>query len=358
MSLKFQGALREEENGRVSCRLCSVFRPSTTAQLAGVRGDGQEDDGKYINIPFRCLSAALIRDYGVDFSKEGVLKDAVSMFNDLPMYVDHWLDVDNWAGRTSEAHWTEPEGDVPGGIDFVARIYKGEGLSGVYKDRQQKLLVGLEEGIINSVSATLTFRWEKSHPELGDREFWELLGDEIDGSIVRMIVTSIDWVGEISLVWAGADRHAKRKLSLEDRSAELDLSLKLEQRRLALANKGLQQTLQDARHDLAQLEAENRELRSARAELDQVRSGMVDEIVRISAMLKDETMQNEGFISYLKTQQTSALQVTLSASRKKLDAAIPLQCAACGSTSIERRSSVVGAESGASGKLDERQFKL
>lgn len=360
---RFSGThwLRREDDGRVSCRLTSAFRPAvTTAQLTGQRGNGIQEEDNYLLVPFRGLSATLIRDYAIDFTKDGVLKAAVGMFNELPMYVDHWLEVDNWVGRTSNAHWTDGEGDVPGGVDFMARIYKGEQLTGVYKDRQTKLLVGIQEDIINSVSATLTFQWAKSHPDMADTDFWRSLGDEIDGESVRLVVTKIDWVGEISLVWAGADPYAKRRgMSLEARmQGSEDITYSIERRKLEKANTDLRNTLEEARFELTQLKAENAELRLARDEVSNVRSEMIERITTIGNLLSDDTMRSEAFRNFMKTQTLSALKATLEAAQRKLEALMPMRCSDCGSTNVERRNSVVGSNLGKGNNVNEQQFKL
>jgi hypothetical protein len=105
-----------------------------------------------------------------------------------------------WLGRVEEAVFDESK--EPHGINADLAIY-------AFKD------IGITQGllaeppIIRYCSVNLLFAWEKSHELPGD-EFFSMLGVEVEGEIVRAIVTKIYSYGELSLVWKGSDPNAVR----------------------------------------------------------------------------------------------------------------------------------------------------
>ncbi len=145
---------------------------------------------------FRCLSATTTQSRFFDFSTPGVLKKAVSFFEGVTIFANHRSDVTQWKGFTKNAVWDGK--NEPNGINaqFV-----------LDKTVDPVLVRGVEIGALRSASATVWFKYQKSHPEL--KWFYDHLGEEVDGEIVRFIVTEIQNVGEMSIVWEGEDRHAK-----------------------------------------------------------------------------------------------------------------------------------------------------
>jgi hypothetical protein len=144
---------------------------------------------------FRNLSSTITPGRFFDFTEDGVLKKAVSMFDNLTIYANHNADVNNWKGYTQKAYWDE-KNDPPGvNSSFVFD-----------KTVDAKLARGVEIGALKSASVTIWFKFRKSH-EL--KWFYDHIGTEIDGSIVRLIVEEITRVGEVSIVYAGEDPYAK-----------------------------------------------------------------------------------------------------------------------------------------------------
>jgi regulator of replication initiation timing len=90
---------------------------------------------------------------------------------------------------------------TPPGIDATYRIYKEFGSDIIKK---------LNLGILDSTSVGIRFLWKKSHPGMRLWDFLDNLGREIDGQIVRFVITKILSVPEASIVYAGADENAKR----------------------------------------------------------------------------------------------------------------------------------------------------
>jgi hypothetical protein len=130
----------------------------------------------------------------------------VSLFGGLTVYANHNADVNQWKGYTQKPVWDGK--NEPNGIN-------GE----MVLDRtvDATLARGVEIGALKSASVTVWFEWEKSHPDL--RNFWDYLGEEVEGEIVRIIITKLVRAAEVSVVWEGEDQYAKA-LNAEVRSQE------------------------------------------------------------------------------------------------------------------------------------------
>lgn len=167
----------------------------------------KEED--YIYVPFRSLSKVVVQGQWIDWSKDNVLKDAVPLLRGATVYPNHnYFDVDNWLGSVSQAEWDEAGTDF-GGVAGINAEYKIDALIA------PKIARGLlmKPPAIHSTSLTLLFEFEYSHPEIAHEDrykFIRLLGEEVDGKIVRFVVTKIHEIWEASLVFQGADRLAKQ----------------------------------------------------------------------------------------------------------------------------------------------------
>jgi len=158
-----------------------------------------EEDDTHLYAPYRALSAVMIDSRCIDFSREGVLKASYRLLKGQTVYANHDHDVNAWVGITSKSEWEEASGSRPAGINATLKIPK---------KHNERIVDGVKEGAIHSTSVDVLFEFEKSHPDLDG--FWWQLGKKVDGAIVRLIAAKIISYEEISLVWQGADRYAKR----------------------------------------------------------------------------------------------------------------------------------------------------
>lgn len=182
--------------------------------------DPQEAD--YIYPLFRALSAEIVGGYWLDFSEPNVVKDAAPLLYGQTIYTNHrFYDVERWIGAVNASVWD-------------AKGERTEGVPGINVELKidWKVAPRIARGLlmkppaIHSVSATLEFEWRASHPELLEKRiFWSSLGEEIDGEIVRIIVTKILSFWELSLVFQGADRRAKQLSAGDDEQESLDRQL-------------------------------------------------------------------------------------------------------------------------------------
>lgn len=336
--------LQQAGDGVLSCKLSSISGLSQTARNSLAAREVKQEDN-YLTIPFRVLSATIIPDYMIDFSKPGVLQQAVEMFESKTMYKNHKVDVNTWIGKTRNARWTEENGDIPAGVDVDAMIYTGEDLTGVDAE-QQRLVIGLRERILYACSSTVFFQWEKSHPELEGWNFWENLGREVDDEIVRLVVTQITDVGEVSIVWMGADPFAQRQdaLSVEfskEWLAQRNLEKAEDLQQLVSNLEKDKQELSDSQQQLqGELKAAKQKLETTNKELSGYKNEILDTIRKQRTLMGDAALMNETFEKFLQNQNIKALLAFSESLQEQLNQKFPLQCENCGSRTVSRQASV------------------
>jgi hypothetical protein len=203
-------------------RLSEAYRASQSAPPATpdfqTLDELKPKETDYIFPLFRALSATTVEGYWLDYSKPGVLQAAVPLLQNQTVYADHvYWHVADWVGVVQESTWDakgEQSGGTPGinaklKIDWKKNPWIARGLM-------------MTPPAIHSVSVTVLFEYDFSHPELVEQgRFWDLLGEEVEGQIVRLIVTKILGFWELSLVFQGADTQAKR---LEEGEQETEMT--------------------------------------------------------------------------------------------------------------------------------------
>lgn len=324
-------------------------------------GDSENPDGEeFLVKPFRFLSQTLTPYRFFDFTREGMLKSAVSLFDGLTVYANHDADVERWKGYTQKPVWdTENE---PNGINALMVL-----------DRtvDANLARGVEIGALKSASVTIWFEYERSHPDL--RNFYDYLGEEVDGEIVRFIVTKLVRAAEVSIVWEGEDPYAKA-LGTEDRSQRSEVRGK--ERNLGAGEPegrgtGEEQTknhggetmeLSDKFLKMLEVEASGNELDSEtlevfvekkitglKAEIDGLKvnaeigtkhlEGLREKAATLYKALKGEEAK-EGFIkNVIKTADLETAQSLVDEYQAGMEETVPLTCPECGAK-LSRQSSV------------------
>lgn len=155
----------------------------------------------------RAISQRIIEGYWLDYTRPGVLEDSVALLDGQRLCTDHdYWNVRDAIGAIVATEWDakgENSNNYPG---INARFF-------VDAKRAPEIVRMLAWPVpgIHSCSVTVGFEWEPSHPDLmEDGDFWRLRGREVEGQIVRMIVTRILFYRELSLVYEGADADARR----------------------------------------------------------------------------------------------------------------------------------------------------
>lgn len=164
----------------------------------------------FIEPMFRLLSATIVsKNYNpTDFSQPGVLKASMNYLLGQTVNCDHSTYIGNAIGSVSQVLWQEAYKDkgftIPAGINGVLKI------DGKANPRIARGIL-MEPPSIHSNSVTVQFKWDKSHPDMDDEEFYMKLGtyDE-HGNMIRRMVTEVVRYLETSLVSHGADSFAQK----------------------------------------------------------------------------------------------------------------------------------------------------
>jgi hypothetical protein len=168
----------------------------------------------------RAISQAIVEGYWIDYSLPGVLQASVPLLKGQRICRDHrfWR-VEDAIGAIVETQW-DAQGaqsqNVPG---INARFFVDSGVAPGTVRRLAWPVPG-----IHSCSVTVGFEWEPHDKHLAlleDDRFWWMLGEEVDGEIVRLLVTKILFYLEMSLVYEGADSYEGRLDDEEPEEAEM-----------------------------------------------------------------------------------------------------------------------------------------
>ena len=165
---------------------------------------------EFIEPVFRLLSSTIVsKNWNpTDFGQPGVLKASMKLLLGQTVNCDHSTDIGNAIGSVSQVMWQEAYKDgnfvIPAGINGVLKI------DGKANPRIARGIL-MDPPSIHSNSVTVQFKWDKSHPGMDDRDFWNKLGtyDE-KGNMIRKVVTEVVRYLETSLVSHGADSFAQK----------------------------------------------------------------------------------------------------------------------------------------------------
>lgn len=180
----------------------SLSSPDPSLAEDGLQTFLNPTEADYIYIPVRALTATAVQSDTINFGHNGgkALQEAVEKFNDLPVLKDHRFSVDNWIGRTQGAFWDTTTPGAPSGVTLMMRVDA---------KADPKCARGLVSGMLDSVSVTVQFDYEQSHPSMKPDEFFWKMGEVVDGKLVQALVTDVTRLYELSVVWQGADKFAK-----------------------------------------------------------------------------------------------------------------------------------------------------
>lgn len=160
---------------------------------------------------FRALSQVTVhkRRNPISFARPGVLKNSMNLLVGQTVYANHDMVTGNEAGAVLEVFWQNAY-TTASGIKVPAGIMSRLKIDGRSNPRIVRGIT-MDPPSIHSVSVTVEFAWEKSHPNISDEDFWAKLGgyDE-QGRMYERVVTEVLRYHEISLVPHGADPYAQR----------------------------------------------------------------------------------------------------------------------------------------------------
>ena len=310
----------------------------------------QQDEELFVKL-FRCLSATTTQSRFFDFSTPGVLKAAVPFFEGVTIFANHRMDVTQWKGYTQKAVWdgkNEPNGvNAQFVLDRVA---------------DPNLVRGVETGALRSASATIWFEYKKSHPDL--KWFYDHLGEEVDGEIVRFVVTKISNVGEMSIVWEGEDSYAK---SFEAGTNPDDENLNHGEDEMKFSKQFLTQfdlNGEPSPEDIEKAILESitgletkitgleEDAKIGKAHLTETR----DKAVTLYKAAKGEDAKENFITNVIETADLETAKSFVDEYQKAVEDALPLTCSKCGET-LSRRSSQASGD-GDKKSVDISNYKI
>lgn len=306
-------------------------------ETKGIVGTDEENQLEYVEYPFRMLSKTYIPGYALDFSEGDVLRSAMAMFA-TKLFRNHDTRIESSIGITLNPRWTTSRGIE--GVDAEYRIYRSFG---------QDVIDRLNAKVLDSTSVGINFLYKKSH-KMDPDEFYENLGQTVNGQVVRFIVTKILSVSEASIVYAGADRDAKR-LSQNEELYKYNLSPKgekMEAEKIAELSRQVetQATLiKELTEKGKGILAENDSLKAKLAEHEP----MVKLGEEYDRQVRDEAVKNyrlvtkekakEDMVKILQESPLDAVKLFAAEYKEQAEQMHPLVCAECGGK-MTRASSV------------------
>ena len=317
------------------------------------------DPEEFLLIKGRMLSKAITQSRYFDFTRDDVLKKAVPLFDKRTVYADHWASVDDWKGYVSKPVWDEE--NKPAGINALVTL-----------DRltDPRLCRGFDIGALRSFSATLTFAYEKSHPDI--HYYGDYIGKEIDGQLVRIIVTEIRNVFEVSVVWEGEDPYAKKLTHQLTRGKEKEkemlitltkalqdaLCIQENQVELSVLEKAVDDRTKALGAEIEKLSAEKAALESDAATGKQYLADMREKALAAYQAVKGEQFSQVYVEHVIKPASLETAKAILDEYVDKLESSMPLNCPKCGAKMSRQSSQATDPDKGNLLKMDKRDFKV
>lgn len=322
----------------------------------------------YLKAQFRALSAAYLGPggYFLDFSKPGVLAASLPLMlprekggsrrRYLMLHRNHSNLVQDRVGFIANATWVEAGGEqsAPGiNIDTM--------LDWKLAPNEARQLIS-DPPLLDSVSVSVEFDWEKSHPDMRDWQFWDLLGHEVDGQMVRIVVTEITDYYHVALVWEGADEEAdliltknqngknREPLAPADKERNhaggmmKDLTISSALARQLCSLLGIEDLEKDVLASVTALAEANEELLAKQVPLEEKAKELQRVMDLRRAQVKALITKVDGeckksFETVLSLMKWEDLEEIAADYQAKLEEKFPLTCGKCGSKHLSGRSS-------------------
>lgn len=200
---------KKTEEGFEKFGLFETATPNFATYYPGVSmEDLVPQEGDFIHPVFRALSETTVKGNLTDFSKNGVLKKSMSLLKGQTIYANHDIVIGSHLGVIEDVRWQESY-KLENGLTVPAGINTKLKIDGKSQPNIARAIL-MDPPALHSVSVTIQFEWEQSHPKLTREEFWSNFGQLVQGEVVRKVATKILRYYEISLVPHGADPFAKK----------------------------------------------------------------------------------------------------------------------------------------------------
>lgn len=323
---------------------CDMAPVGGLISFAAVEDNGGLNPEEFFTKQARLLSMAVTPYRKFDFTRDGVLKAAVGLFEGLTLYTNHRADVNGWSGLVQDCVWDDK--NTPPGINALVVVDKTV---------DPKLARGLEIKALRSLSVTIWFSYEKSHPDLAG--FYDRLGEIVDGEMVRFIVTEITNAGEVSIVWEGEDPYAKTfeagaaSSAPTHQTTEEGENMKISQKLAVLLALTVGADIDEAALDAAVsgkiegLQATNAALQADAAIGVQTLTETREKAVTLYKAAKGEKAVETFITGVIEKADLATARAFVQEYQLAVDESIPLACPKCGEK-LSRRSSVPEDEKG------------
>lgn len=362
-----------------------LVRQQETLAPVNLAGDGDDAaagqapvaaaQSDFSPVPFRAISARYLGPFGyyLDFSRDGgkALKESIPLMLPvsaggeahtwLKFHANHQERIEARIGYIAAAEWAKADKQFSApGINVTVMIHNELGA-------RELTQLQTNPPLLDSVSLSFWMEWEQSHPDMDINEFWYMLGSEVEGDTVRIIVTKILDYAHLALVTEGADEEADRilvsnqNLSINTEVTEMDkLTFEAPQLKGLAGLLGVDaiNTFQDLEHGITALISEgaaNKLLAEKyQAALDKKRADLKAAIGKVDA--------ESSLINLVEKMDWDSVDLLQTEYEAKLDAKFKNVCQKCGSTEVARRSSlevnpVAGGEEPAGEKINASAYK-
>lgn len=364
---------------KIQARHDLTFTPLMSSASAGaVRVSQGVDDSSqgagmppnpedYVQRDFRLLSAVTIRGAWVpiDYSRPGVLEEATPLFR-RSLFTDHWSFAELCIGSVRFPRFNDTS--TPPGVDGTFFV-----LQKTNDTRKQDISKLVADGHLDRCSVTILFEWEQSHPDMKEKEFWLRIGEtDDDGELIRVVVTKVIDILEISIVYFGADntagnseldevqyqsvtgrqRHALNSQSINNKEVQTKMEEKfqgikerLEAHLGRVFKTGIEvvQALDDILASMAALKTEKTALEAKVTELaaaEKFKNDVVSKLRQDVTGLAAVFSKTGKLDAHEQAVYEAASFEKLVELKSALENKIGLKCQKCGSTDVSRRSSV------------------
>jgi|SaaInlLV_10m_DNA_2_1039722.scaffolds.fasta_scaffold10309_3 hypothetical protein len=252
-----------------------------------VEADAHNEDGdaETKRPVFRMLSNTTVQEV-YDFT-EVSLEKHIDLFSHTKLMKDHTHTIDSIIGTVGVASFDEARGNeddkdfIPSGVN--AELIIDEEFGATEKKKVAK-------GLIDSGSVGINFESVPSHEFEDPWDFYWLLGTEVDGELVRFVVTDILEIKEFSLVWLGADPFAKDQSTQASNDSVFEFKKQLDKSTDELSTVSL-----ELKESKSKLELADEKIRVFE-ENSQIILSLVNDFTEASKMIK----LGKQFISELK----------------------------------------------------------
>jgi len=341
----------------------------------------------WVEFDFRLLTGRYLGESGyfLDFSTPGVLTSALPLFRmqneggvrtkPLKYQRNHSYEIQDTLGYSLSV-----EASIEDGIEQIT------GVARLHRDlaAREIEMLSTDPPLLESISLSLAFDWVQSHPEMRWWQFIDLLGHEVDGQIVRIIVTEILEIYHIALVWNGADeqavklaqanlwKNAKGDFSHLDLTNSKEGEATMLEKLLKKFNLTSEEEIDERIENLLAAEARVAELETKIGALEtnlqelNANKPLIEIGMKYLKNLKTEVKGLAGLVlGQLSDSMTSLIDAAdltkLEALRQEFNAKaaelFPAKCQDCGSTNVSLRSSREESKP-APVKQNETQFKI